>query len=240
MEHAGQDQPADPPIQGGPPADGADAAPANGATAQIIGLWADPSAPDFAYFERVEQYTDDFWRPGAQFRGWFDRLDTRNVLEIACGKGRHSERAAALCGQLLISDTSTTALEHAAERLRDQPHVRSVLSPDGMTLPVAEDGTFSAVFSYDAMVHFESDCVASYLGEIARLLEPGGLALLHHSNYSAQPATPVTDAPGWRNYMSLGLLEHLASRRGLAVVEQEAFDWVVPQSDALSLLRRVQ
>lgn len=207
-------------------------------TDAIIGLWRDPASPDFAYFERVEQFTDDFWRPGAQFRGWFDRLATHNVLEIACGQGRHAERAAPLCDGLLLTDTSPEALRLAAARLSDRPHVRTILSVDGRTVPVAEDGQFSAVYSYDAMVHFESDCVAGYLSETARLLKPGGMALLHHSNYDAQPAGALSEAPGWRNYMTIGLLEHLASRRGLEVVEQTTFDWVAPASDALSLLRK--
>jgi hypothetical protein len=38
--------------------------------------------------------------------------------------------------------------------------------------------------------------------------------------------------------MSTDLLAHLAARRGLAVEQQETFDWVAPLSDALTLLRK--
>ncbi len=207
-------------------------------TRAIIDLWHDRGSPDFGYFERVEEWTESFWAPGAQFRAQFDRLDLANVLEIACGAGRHAERAAPLCQRMTLSDTSEEALARARARLRHQPHVRIVPSVDGLTIPLNEDGQFTAVYSYDAMVHFESACVASYLAEIGRLLRPGGMALLHHSNYDAQPAADATDAPGWRNFMNIALLEHLASRRGLEVVQQETFDWVLPLSDALSLLRK--
>jgi cyclopropane fatty-acyl-phospholipid synthase-like methyltransferase len=207
-------------------------------TAEIIGLWSSEQAPDFAYFASAEESTDTFWLEGAEFRKQFDQLELAKVLEIACGAGRHSERAAPLCGELVIVDTSAAALELAAARLRDQSHVRTVLSPDGVSVPLGEDGTFSAAYSYDAMVHFEPLCIASYLGELTRLLRPDGLALLHHSNYDAQPAARALDNPGWRNFMNSALFEHLASRAGLEIVSRQTFDWVAPQSDALSLLRK--
>lgn len=209
-------------------------------TDAIADLWRAPGSPDFDYFRRAEEHTDDFWRPGALFREAFDGLDREAVLEIACGAGRHSERAAPLCGRLTALDTSADALERARERLAPFPHAAVLHSPDGMSVPLGPDadGTLSALFSYDAMVHFEPDCVAAYLREAARLLRPGGLALLHHSNYGAQPGDDVTQAPGWRNFMTSELLEHLASRAGLEVAEQQIFEWVLPDSDALTLLRK--
>lgn len=91
------------------------------------------------------------------------------MLEIARGNGRHhAERAASRCSELVLTDTSAEALTFAAARLRERPQVRTVLSADGFTVPLGEDGTFTAVYSYDAMVHPESACVASYLAEAAR------------------------------------------------------------------------
>jgi len=57
-----------------------------------------------AYYEDAERWTFLFWEPEHPFRPWFDRLDLRNVLELACGYGRHAERVAPLAGQLTLMD----------------------------------------------------------------------------------------------------------------------------------------
>lgn len=209
-------------------------------TTAVADLWRDESSPDYGYFVRAEDesWTSGFWAADSLWRPRFDAMDRTVVLEIAAGQGRHAVRAAEHCGRLVLTDTSARALEVAAARLATSDHVSTVVSVDGMTIPIGEHGRFTGVYSYDAMVHFEASCVASYVGEIARLLAPGGTALLHHSNYAEMPTAPVTDAPGWRNFMTMALLAHIASRCGLEVVEQQAFDWVAPLSDAFTVLRK--
>ncbi len=53
---------------------------------------------------------------------------------------------------------------------------------DGLTFPMVDSGSIDFAFSFDSLVHVESDVMASYVSELARVLKPGGFAFLHHSN----------------------------------------------------------
>jgi hypothetical protein len=48
-----------------------------------------------------------------------------------------------------------------------------------------ENGSIDFAFSFDSLVHAESDVMSSYAHELARVLKPGGVAFLHHSNLDA-------------------------------------------------------
>lgn len=207
---------------------------------QVIDTWKSKESDNFSYFSQVENHaaTDGFWRPDGYFRQLFDRLDLTNVLEIACGFGRHGARIAARCGHLTLIDTSVDAVAYAKKRFEDRANVTVLLSQDGMTLPSEMSG-LTSVFSYDAMVHFEPLTMASYLSEIGRVLAPGGKAVLHHSNYSKNPTGQFKENPNWRNYMTADLFKHLSSRAGLHVDVQYFMSWGdEPNSDAVSLLSK--
>lgn len=206
--------------------------------ATIIEKWKTSSSSDFAYFDSVENKHGVFWEENHIYRQKFNELDTHTTLEIACGKGRHAAQVVGKCERLYLVDTSIDALQSTRERFKDFPHVSVHLSEDGETLPFLSDASITAVFSYDAMVHFELLTMAAYLGEIARVLKPGGRALLHHSNYSNNPTGRFTDNPGWRNFMSKDVMAHLASRAELRMLDCLEIDWSAPKSDALSLLEK--
>jgi SAM-dependent methyltransferase len=204
----------------------------------VIDTWKTASSMDFGYFDKVESMTDVFWDAGTPFRERFDLLDLAATVEIACGKGRHAAQIVDRCPRLHLVDTSVDAAASARARFHDAPHVSVHLSDDGQTLPFLADGSATAVFSYDAMVHFEMLTMAGYLVEIARVLAPGGRALLHHSNYSANPAGGFMDNPHWRNFMSRDVMIHLASRAGLTMLDCHEMDWHAPRLDALSLMEK--
>jgi cyclopropane fatty-acyl-phospholipid synthase-like methyltransferase len=100
------------------------------------------------------------------------------------------------------------------------------------------DGSQTAVFSYDAMVHFELSDVAKYLVETFRILRRGGMALYHHSNAAFNPGATWSDKPGGRNFMSADIFAHLAMRAGLRVVSQNIIAWGVQNLDCLSLVKK--
>jgi ubiquinone/menaquinone biosynthesis C-methylase UbiE len=206
----------------------------------IIDLWKTRESPDYAYFASAEDdsWTKHFWSDESTFRERFDRLDLTNVLELACGTGRHTAQFVERAGTAYLADTSVDALDEAKQRFANANNVVVLPPGDGMHIPLDADGSLTAIFSYDAMVHFELECIASYVAESARLLAPGGMALLHHSAYEENPGGTIADNPGWRNFMPQVLFNHFALRNGFEIVDQFTVDWSAPGSDCLSLLRK--
>lgn len=192
---------------------------------EIVSMWAKESSPDFLYFERFdrEEATDPFWREGSLFRTAFGTLDTARTLEIACGTGRHSARFVHDTQELYLLDTSADALKVAERRFAGQANVRMLWSQDGETI-LLPDGRLTAVFSYDAMVHFEATTIANYLLETSRVLSVGGRALFHHSVYDQNPTGRFHENPGWRNFMNKQLFAYLVSRSGMQIVQYTEFN----------------
>ncbi len=207
--------------------------------AEIIDMWKTKGSQNFSYFNKVEPKAERFWIEQSRYRRFFNQMNHDTVVEIACGKGRHTAIAAPLCGTIWATDTSVDAIEECKARFKDTPNVRVALVSGDSGLAMIDSGSITAVFSYDAMVHFEMLTVASYLAEISRILRQRGRALLHHSNYGENPEGKFTDNPGWRNFMTMDIMRYLASRNNLKVVKHRIMNWKAPKTDALTLLERL-
>ena len=206
----------------------------------VISMWKTASSQNYRYFSKVEDEPNTlvFWAEDTPFRRLFAKLDLARVLEIACGHGRHAARVPQVYESLILLDTSVDAVAYASRRFQDNPRIKVVLSTDGVTLPVGDE-SLTAVYCYDAMVHFEPLTMHGYLREIHRALEPGGRALLHHSAYAENPEGHFTSSPNWRNYMPVGLFRHFCSRAGLRILDQTLMKWGnVENCDALSLVEK--
>jgi ubiquinone/menaquinone biosynthesis C-methylase UbiE len=114
-------------------------------------------------------------------------------------------------------DVSEGPLELCRERFAGDERIRCVLS-SGSDLPGVEDGSIDAVWSFDVFVHVAPADQAAYLQEIARVLVPGGLAVIHHADGRNRGQLP--SRAGWRSPMSRGLFAALAAERGLRVESQ--------------------
>jgi SAM-dependent methyltransferase len=136
------------------------------------------------------------------------------VLEIGPGAGRWSEVLASRASRLVLADVSERPLELCRERLDGDTCIEYVLCT-GSDLPGVEDGSIEAVWSFDVFVHVAPDDQAAYLGEIARVLAPGGTAVLHHSDGRNRGQLPSRS--GWRSPMSRRLFAALATEHGLRV-----------------------
>lgn len=198
------------------------------------------------YYDKAESdaWTDPFWKPGTPFRRLFERLDTTSTVELACGHGRHSARLlnmkrdrTALQSLVLLDVVEENAL-HCKGRFSDVSGV-SVHTNSGYDFHPVEDGSVSAIFCFDAMVHFEYDAVFSYLQDASRILQHGGRALFHHSNLDKYPGSDYRNNPHWRNFMSKNLFAHAAIRSGLHVLEQVTMDWDEARNlDCLTLVEK--
>lgn len=189
------------------------------------------------YYDDAERWTFLFWEPAHPFRPWFDRLDLRNVLELAVGHGRHAERVAPIAGQLTLMDIHEANLEACRHRLAACDNVRYICN-DGYDFQPVPDASLTAIYCYDAMVHFSPDLVGAYLQDAHRVLAPGGMALLHHSNRNVDPAVGDDSNPCARNWMTMAMFRLLAEDAGLQVVDSKTIDWAgVSRLDGLTLLR---
>ena len=155
------------------------------------------------------------------------------LLEIGPGAGRWTEALLERSDRLLVVDVSQTALDLCRERFGGSAPIEYILT-EGSSLTGVADASLDGIWSFDVFVHVAPTEVAHYLGEIARGLRPGALAVIHHAGRREPRA--------WRSPMTAKLFRNLAEERGLAV--QRQFDsWgdgrfsVPPFGDVITVLR---
>jgi ubiquinone/menaquinone biosynthesis C-methylase UbiE len=139
------------------------------------------------------------------------------VLEIGPGAARWSAVLQPRAQQLILVDVSDRPLALCRDRFADAENVEFILS-SGNDLPGVADSSVDAIWSFDVFVHVAPVDQAGYLSEMARVLTPGGVAVIHHAdgrNLGDQPSRG-----GWRAPMSRHLFATLAAERGLTVVGQ--------------------
>ncbi len=139
------------------------------------------------------------------------------VLEIGPGAGRWTEVLASRAARLILVDVSERPLELCRQRFADASNITYVLS-SGTDLPTVPDGSVDAIWSFDVFVHIAPRDQAAYLSEIARVLAPGGVAVIHHADGRNRGISP--SRKGWRAPMSRKLFASLAAQRYLDVERQ--------------------
>jgi ubiquinone/menaquinone biosynthesis C-methylase UbiE len=162
------------------------------------------------------------------------------ILEIAPGHGRWTQFLQAHCTSLIGIDLAPTCIEKCNERFARYPNLEFKVN-DGLSFPMVEDGSIDFAFSFDSLVHAESDVMSSYVNELARVLKPGGVAFLHHSNLDAVrrrsvlykvrrvkirlARLPFTN-PHWRApSMSGEKMRTFVEDAGMSCVQQEIVPW---------------
>lgn len=191
------------------------------------------------YFEMAESQTalDTFWNEDSDFLQKFNKLDTSNIIEFACGRGRHVEMYRSKVKQIVLVDAVEDNIEYCRTRFGDNDNIQYYCN-NGVDLSELADDTYSALFTYDAMVHFEMLDVANYLKEFQRVLKKGAYALIHHSNNTQDYKVSYSTAKCGRNYMSAEIFAYLAYRAGFDIVEQKVIDWGVKDIDCISLIKK--
>lgn len=117
-----------------------------------------------------------------------------SILEIAPGRGRWTQFLLRHADSLTAIDIDAKCIDACRERFGGRVH--GVVG-DGFTFggPAERiNGPFSFCFSYDSLVHAELDSMGSYVRELERVLLPGGVAFLHHSNLADlqfESGTPI-------------------------------------------------
>lgn len=193
----------------------------------------DPWTPQNRYFAEAEHGYDDLWR---FISSLLVGCDFTYVVDLAAGHGRNSVKLAELAGTLVVLDIQPGNVAICRERLKHCSTTTAHVN-NGYDLRPVPDATATLVYCFDAMVHFDSDVVRSYLRDTFRALVPGGCGFFHHSNYTGGEDWAAN--PHSRAFMSAELFAHYARKEGLNIVWQKPHDWGgIPKLDCLTMVAR--
>ena len=200
----------------------------------------------YDWSQRGDEWSEAWGGPSYQ---WWVTLHSRlqgylpvgRILEIAPGYGRWTHFLRDLCDELIAVDIADTAIAHCRERFAGDPHLRFEVN-NGTSLAVAGDRSIDLVFSFDSLVHAESDVIAGYVQEFARVLADDGVAFIHHSNMgSYEVGTYDPHNIHWRaTSVSAELIDGLARAAGLRCISQETIAWGTDAllNDCITVLTR--
>ncbi len=162
------------------------------------------------------------------------------VMEIAPGHGRWSETIVPRAKRSVLVDLSANCISFCKNKFTDHDNVKYFVT-DGASLPPDENGSVDLVFSYDAFVHMEPHVIDSYLSHAARVLRPGGKAVIHHASrrhstlwlgfllglgkvgrkaYQLISMGQKKGGDGWKSNVSGELFRKMAESHGFRVVSQ--------------------
>lgn len=193
-----------------------------------------------SYFEKAEdeEHLAIFWDDVSPFYQKFMKLDTSNIIELACGRGRHVPQYIAGAKKITLVDILPENIEFCRQRFKGQENITYYCN-NGYNLEKLESDSYSSLFCYDAMVHFEMMDVYEYLKDIYRVLKRGGYALIHHSNNGKDYRAAFASAYNGRSFMTKDVFAYLAYRVGFEIVNQQVIDWQIKDIDCVSLIRKV-
>jgi SAM-dependent methyltransferase len=114
----------------------------------------------------------------------------KRVLDIASGEGFGADMLAAVAANVIGVDISVEAVDHARTRYATRTNLRFAVGSCA-AVPVA-DASVDVVTSFETIEHHDQH--EAMLGEITRVLAPGGLLILSSPNRHV-----YSDVPGYRN-----------------------------------------
>ncbi|MFB6164826.1 MAG: class I SAM-dependent methyltransferase [Haloarculaceae archaeon] len=146
------------------------------------------------HFSQTREYP---WPEVESFVGDRDRAAVG--LDLGCGNGRHAEVLARRVDRVLAADVSRGLLDAARRRVADGPAAGAVriLQADATALPI-RDGTIDLAVYVATLHHLPSrDSRVGSLDELARVLAPGGRALVSawstvHDRFDAEEGFDTT------------------------------------------------
>jgi SAM-dependent methyltransferase len=137
------------------------------------------------------------------------------VLEIGPGAGRWTSPLLERAASVAVADVAQACVDICRERFGDRVQCFLVGEDPRVGLP---SGSLDAVWSYDVFVHVNPPAADAWLREVARLLRPGGWAVIHHGGGNDVGVSPSSIG---RSNLDAGFFRFLAEKNGLEVVRHD-------------------
>jgi len=142
----------------------------------------------------------------------------KRIVEIAPGFGRISQFLAILAKDLIVVDLNSTCIEKTKQKLGH--HILAYFVNNGNDLPNIKNESQDLVFSFDSFVHMHKNVIDDYIGEIKRVLVPGGKGIIHHSSFAEGSDYSFNNIAG-RSNMDAVVFKSLVEKHGMEIIEQK-------------------
>jgi SAM-dependent methyltransferase len=193
-----------------------------------------PWLADHPYFAQAEPAMEYLWN--RLVWPFIADCNFETVIDLAAGLGRNSAMLAGRSTTLVIMDIQPGNVAVCRHRFRGMTNIDYLVNNGFDFRPVASNWA-TLIYCFDAMVHFDSDVVRSYLRDVGRVVKKGGRAFFHHSNYT--DGGDWMTSPANRNFMSAAMFRHYSEKEGLTVVRQRIIDWgEYKNHDCLTMVER--
>jgi 2-polyprenyl-3-methyl-5-hydroxy-6-metoxy-1,4-benzoquinol methylase len=151
------------------------------------------------------------------------------ILEIAPGFGRWTHFLKNYCEHLTVVDLTAACIEACKKRFLSESHINYHIN-DGKSLDMIADKAVDFAFSFDSLVHVESDVIEAYLNQLARKLSDNGVGFIHHSNLGmyldGETGKLSFENSHWRGEsMTCKLFEEFCDKANLQCINQELMNW---------------
>ena len=183
--------------------------------------WVQKAYYDIAESEKALSL---FWNENTVFYNSFCQLDCTNIVELACGHGRHVQKYYEKAQNITLVDINQENIDFCKNRFFDKERINYLVN-NGNNFHGINSNSQTSIFSYDAMVHFDLIDIYEYLKESNRILVKDGKILFHHSNAAFSPEKYYLEKPHGRNIMSADTFAYLALRTGFIILKQDIFHW---------------
>ncbi len=169
--------------------------------------------------KKYDEETFDFWDQFPQtFFDKFFELTKGKVLDVGSGPGRDGLILKKAGLDVICLDASEAMI-----KLSSEEGLNSVLG-DFNNLPF-EDKSFDGVWAYTSLLHVPKSEIGRSLGEISRVLKPGGffgLGLID-GVVEGYCETKKVDSPRWFSFYIKTEVENLLKQFGFEIVYFEQF-----------------
>ncbi len=177
------------------------------------------------YFINAEQCIDRQWDKII----WpvIKDFNFKNVLELAPGAGRNTEKLAEVSDHIYAVDLNEYALQQLRSRFQDYSghcHL-DFYKNKGSDLKMIADCSITFIYCWDAAVHFDKTVLRDYIKEFSRVLSIDGTGFIHHSNLGMSANNDIKLNPHWRSNMSKELFKEYCEESGLKILHQIDLAW---------------